>query len=228
MRTQYASFEHHPARLSNSETLLILKLYWKTYYSLYTGHLAQDLDSIMVLLSLTPLPDEHRMNANVAEQPPVPSLLLTSPSSQTKPLLVVPPPVMQTNGTGPFPSATLVPRNSFSSSSDNNKLAYLILLRLDAWMPSEGSVSTAKSAPPTTHVAFFPADFNNSSTPPPAVPCPCDSSNIEVSVPSESGAESLADVGAAKKFSRKLPWRGPVVRLQPTAAATIALSSLQV
>ncbi|XP_047736133.1 uncharacterized protein LOC108666402 [Hyalella azteca] len=191
------------------------------------GHLAQDLDSIMVLLSLTPLPDEHRMNANVAEQPPVPSLLLTSPSSQTKPLLVVPPPVMQTNGTGPFPSATLVPRNSFSSSSDNNKLAYLILLRLDAWMPSEGSVSTATSAAPTTHAAFFPADFNNSSSPPLAVPCPCDSSSIQVSVPSESCAESHAGVGAAKKFSRKLPWRGPVVRLQPTAAATIALSSLQ-
>lgn len=161
------------------------------------NYLADDVEAITVLLSLTPLPEDHLCSFGDGaiggggqgvdgmvpspRLPPatVPSLLLTSPSADTQPLLVVP------SGGGassliPSPAGAVCgrfPSGNESYSGAGHTLAYLIILRLDGSQRSDG----------------------------------------------QEGDEDELD-GQQQDL---LQWKGPVVRMQPTAAVTIALASLQ-
>ena len=94
------------------------------------AYMASDTDTIMLLLSLTPLPNESKLQDSIAVAPtataPVPSLLLTSPSSNSQPLLVVPSqPALPSKGGAITPSPV-----HRKISINESKPPYIIIIKL--------------------------------------------------------------------------------------------------
>ena len=168
------------------------------------------MDCITSLLSLTPSTEHQKLNL----PPALPSLLITTPTSQA---VIVLPAVA-----GATPSITDAP-----SLCNNNATLDNISETSDS--PAIGNCGITVTSRGLTGVMNNISSGHPPPLPSPLLPLPNTHSRTSISGSGFPANTSLSHLLLVRSDGEEeLVWRGPIIHLQPTAAVTIALASLKV